>query len=403
MLANTQRESDAGLLSTLSEPQNFYHYTKISNHDLLTVNLEQEIFRSMQSHSLALFGILANSNKGLGFLIEVVAELLDERSTVSNNDFSLSDLDAANLLGLIDEVALLLFVNDPASLRFKTRKLLAKIVSWGPPAYLVLNKLSAKPLNHLDELSIRALNLASSRYLDARNQVATSNLRLVLSIASKYKNLGTQYDDLVQEGYIGLLKAIERFDYRLGFRFSTYAYRSISQKIYLAVHKNSSLIRKPFNKMKENRVIEQAKNQLEQTLGRRPTLSDVADYISMPLDMVNAIADSQQISAVEPKSEEHEVMDYLFSQGSPSGDSDPSMENSADFGFVENILSELKERDRLIIKMRYGIGCRKDHTLEEIAMQIGLTKERVRQIVNTCIKKIKLDLVPSNEVLDGNA
>ena len=401
MLANTQNELDGGLFLTLSESQNFYHYTNISSHDLLAVSGEREIFRNMQSHSLALFAILANSDKGMNYLIEIITEMLDERNTVASNESSLNEFDAAEILSLIDEIETIFYVNDQPSLRFKKRKLLAKIAAWGPPAYLVINKLFSRRLSDLDELSVRSLKLASNRYVDARNQMATSNLRLVLSIASKYKNLGTQYDDLVQEGYIGLIKAIERFDYRLGFRFSTYAYRAIGQNIYLAVHKNSSLVRKPFNKMKENRVIEQSKRQLEQKLGRRPTLSDVAEYISMPLDTLNSIVDSQQISAVEPKSEDHEVMDYLFSQGSPSSNTDLTMENSADFGFIEHIMSGLKARDRLIIQMRFGIGCRKDHTLEEIAMQIGLTKERVRQIVNTSIEKIKRDLAPSHEVLDG--
>ena len=401
MLANTHKEFDAGLLLTPSEPQNFYHHTNISNHNLLAANREREIFRNMQSHSLALFAILANSDKGMGYLIEIIIEMLDERNTVASNESSLNDFSAADILSLIDEIETMLYVNDRTSIRFRKRKLLAKIADWAPPAFLVISKLYSKRLSDLDELSVRSLKLASNRYINSRNQMATSNLRLVLSIASKYKNLGTQYDDLVQEGYIGLIKAIERFDYRLGFRFSTYAYRAIGQNIYLAVHKNSSLVRKPFSKMKENRAVDQAKSKLEQKLGRRPTLSDVAEYISMPLDTLNTIVDSQQISAVEPKSEEHEVMDYLFSQGSPSSDTDISMENSADFGFVENIMSGLKARDRRILQMRFGIGCRKDHTLEEIAMQIGLTKERVRQIVNTCVEKIKRDLAPSSEVLDG--
>lgn len=402
MLANTQREFDAGLFLTLNESYNFYHHTDISNHELLAANREREIFRRMQSQSLALFAVLANSDTGIGYLIDIIIEMLDERNTISSNEPSLSDLDAGVILSLIDEVETMLHINDRATLRAKTRKLLTKVSSWGPPAYLVVSKLFSRRLTDLDEISLRSLNLASNRFIDARNQVATSNLRLVLSIASKYKNLGTHYDDLVQEGYIGLIKAIERFDYRLGFRFSTYAYRAIGQSIHLAVHKNSSLVRRPFNKLKDSRAIEQARDQLEQKLGRRPTLTDVADYISMPLKTVNNILDSQQFSALEPKSEEHEVMDYLFSKGSADRGSGQAMENSADFQFVENAMARLRTRDRLIMQMRFGIGCRKDHTLEEIAMQIGLTKERVRQIVNTCIEKIKRDLEPVGEVLDAD-
>lgn len=398
MLASIQNDFDSGSLAVSGEPKSYYHHASFATHELLAVTREGEIFRNMQSHSLALFAVLANSDEGLRVLIEIITELLDDRNASLDKDSSLDDEDTANILGLIDEIDTLVHINHRIPLRFKIRKLLTKVARWSPSAYLVINKLSSKRLSNLDEVSTKSIDVATRRYIDARNQMATSNLRLVLSIASRYKNLGTQYDDLVQEGYIGLIKAIERFDYRLGFRFSTYAYRAISQNIHLAVHKNSSLVRKPFNKMKENRLVEQAKGELEQVLGRRPTLADVAEHISMPLSTLNNIVDSQQFNAVEPKSEGQEVMDYLFSQGSISNDTDQLMENSADFKFIENIMAKLKARDQLILKMRFGIGCRKDHTLEEIAMQIGLTKERVRQIVNTCVTKIKADLSPETEV-----
>ncbi|MFD2228768.1 sigma-70 family RNA polymerase sigma factor [Alkalimarinus sediminis] len=399
MLANTQSDFEpVETLTAVGESTNFYHYSSISTHELLEVDSERELFRCMQSQSMALLGILANSEAGIQRLIDITLEMLEEVDVAATHDTFLSELESNDILSLIDEIQTILHINQLNPLRLKTRKLLAKIASWGPPGYLVVRKLFSLPLTNLDELSIRSLNLAESRYTEARNQVATSNLRLVLSIASKFKNLGTQYDDLVQEGYIGLIKAIERFDYRLGFRFSTYAYRAINQNIHLAVHKNSSLVRKPFNKMKENRVIEHARRQLEQIQGRRPSLAEVAKHISMPLDTVKNISSSQQISLVEPNTEESDEMDYLFSQGTYSSEVGKELENSVDYGVVKAVMSKLKPRDRLIMQMRFGIGCRKDHTLEEIAMQIGLTKERVRQIVNTSIDKIKAELVPGSDI-----
>ena len=376
------------------ETNPFYYHSGVATHVLLSAEEEMAICKSMQSDALALLFILSSSEEGNAYLNDIVDEIDGEVSTSPQERIPRETAGALNILGLIDDVQTMIYAGDAALIRSKRRKLMAALAQWDPPPYLVYSKVMKNNMNKLGEHDLEAINAASRRYISDRNRLATGNLRLVLSISSKYKNLGMQYDDLVQEGYVGLIKAVERFDYRLGYRFTTYAYRVIGQFIHLAVHKNSSLVRKPFEKMKQNRVIERAKGHLEQRLGRRPSLNDLANYVSMPIDTINRIVQSQEITTIEPKSDVSEVMDYLYSLGNSDQEKSNSAENAADLGFVENAMSGITKRDRLIVYMRFGIGCRQDHTLEEIAIQLGITKERVRQIVKSSIDKLRIELMP---------
>ena len=388
-------------MNRYKEENPFYYHSGVATHVLLSAEEEMAICKSMQSDALALMFILSASEQGNDYLSNIVEEIDGERLISDQESVFSKTAYELNIFGLIDDVQTMIHAGDTTLIRSKRRKLMAAIAKWGPQPYLVYSNVMKHNMNKLDDQSMDAIKVASRRYIVDRNSLAKGNLRLVLSISSKYKNLGLQYDDLVQEGYVGLIKAVERFDYRLGYRFTTYAYRVIGQSIHLAVHKNSSLVRKPFEKMKQNRVIERAKGHLEQRLGRRPSLNDVASYVSMPIDAITRIVESQEITTIEPKSDASEVMDYLYSQGSNHQEKGNSAENEADLGFVENAMTGITKRDRLIVYMRFGIGCRRDHTLEEIAIQLGITKERVRQIVKSSIAKLRIELMP-HQYSDGD-
>lgn len=378
------------------EPKQFYQYSGFSTHQLLSAKEEIEVCKNMQHHALALLDILASNKEGIAYLSKIVEEISEDikdnlkKPTADETDITF------NILSLIDDVHTMLHIGDTKPASIKIRNLMLRFAEWAPPPYLVFNHVAIQDLSRLDDQFQVAIKLASEKYIASRNRMAIGNLRLVLSISSKYKNLGTHYDDLVQEGYLGLIKAVERFDYRLGYRFSTYAYRAIGQTIHLAVHKNSSLVRKPFNKMKENRVIERAKQDLEQRFGRTPSLKDIADHVSQPIDSVNNIIASQSLTMIDPNSDSSDVMDYMFSLGKDYSEQLTLIHHAVDIEAVRKKMSSLKKRDQLIMVMRFGIGCRKDHTLEEIAMQVGLTKERVRQIVKVSIDKLRSELALNN-------
>ncbi len=225
----------------------------------------------------------------------------------------------------------------------------------------------------------------------AKSDMIQANLRLVVSIAKRYTNRGVSFLDLVQEGNLGLIKAAERFEYRLGYRFSTYATWWIRQSITRALADQSRTIRIPVHMFETIAKVSRVQRQLFQELGRDPAEDELADELQMPVERVRAIMrfSEQPVSLHSPvRSESNAVLGDLIEDTQAEKPFDNAEQNLLKHT-LEDILSSLNEQERRVLRLRFGVddGC--VHTLEEIGKKFQLTRERIRQIEAKALRKLR--------------
>ena len=246
------------------------------------------------------------------------------------------------------------------------------------------------PLTDIKEIN-RSMSVGEAKARRAKKEMVEANLRLVISIAKKYTNRGLQFLDLIQEGNIGLMKAVDKFEYRRGYKFSTYATWWIRQAITRSIADQARTIRIPVHMIETINKLNRISRQMLQQFGREPTPEELSKEMEMPEDKIRKVLKiaKEPISMETPigDDEDSHLGDFIEDTNASS-----PIDSATETGLVEtvrDVLAGLTPREAKVLRMRFGIDMNTDHTLEEVGKQFDVTRERIRQIEAKALRKLR--------------
>jgi RNA polymerase primary sigma factor len=237
---------------------------------------------------------------------------------------------------------------------------------------------------------VEAVRDAHARMTAVKNRFIEHNLKLVVAIAKDYRNLGLSFPDLIQEGNLGLIRAVEKFDHRRGFKFSTYAVWWIRQALVRAIQNHSRTIRLPSHVHDRLQRSQRVRAELTGKLGREPTAAELAPALGTDIDSLESL-DRLSREAISLESSvagtEKRLEEFVADPTAPTPDS--GIDGDRMRSGVGSLIASLTDREQLILRLRYGLGGEEEHTLEQIGQSLGLSRERVRQLEARALKKLR--------------
>jgi len=325
----------------------------------------------------------------IALLSEAGIEVYDELPAPETEDLAeLTEVDLDDLSEIAADDAVGLYLREMARvplLSLEEETHLAHIIEIGREAEQVLAN------NGTDPVERARLEAMVEKARAAREHLIKANTRLVVSIAKKYIGRGVPFLDLIQEGNLGLMKAVEKFDYRRGYRFSTYATWWIRQTISRAVADQSRTIRVPVHMSDRIRRLYKTAQQLEQEYGRPPTPEEIAAELDMEPRKVQWMlrVSWRPLSLEHPVGEEedNELGAFIEDDSTPTPPQSAYQKMLAEK--IEEVLSTLSPREARILRLRFGLGGGRSHTLEEVGQKFGLTRERIRQIEGKALRRLR--------------
>ena len=320
--------------------------------------------------------------------IELVEDLDKELEEIEVSKEELEDLSVPEGINIDDHVKMYLKEIGKVNLLTPEEELsLAKRMADGETAKEQLEEISEE----IDEDTKKQIDLLIADGEKAKKSLAEANLRLVVSIAKRYVGRGMLFLDLIQEGNLGLIKAVDKFDYTKGYKFSTYATWWIRQAITRAIADQARTIRIPVHMVETINKLVRVSRQLVQELGREPTPEELAKELNMPVDKVREISKISQepVSLETPIGEEEDshLGDFIPDEDAPA----PS--EAASFVLLKEqlgaVLETLSEREAKVLRLRFGLDDGRARTLEEVGKEFDVTRERIRQIEAKALRKLR--------------